>query len=146
MKTKKQIKNQRMNTMYLLITITVLFLGFGPGSVSLNANEQNEQIFKVVQEMPEYTGGENARMKFLANNIKYPELARKEAVSGKVYVGFVVEKDGSISNVKVIRGVGSGCDEESIRVIKAMPKWKPGKQKGKTVRVQFYLPIIFNLN
>ncbi len=108
--------------------------------------KQKGSVFVVVEEMPKYPGGVDAQVKFLTNNVKFPELARKEGVTGKVYVTFVIEKDGSVSNVRVIRGIGSGCDEEAIRVVKAMPKWIPGKQKGKTVRVQFNLPIVFNLN
>ena len=79
------------------------------------------------------------------NNIKYPEVARTSGITGTVYVQFVVEKDGSISDVKVVRGIGGGCDEEAVRVVKSMPRWKPGKQRGQPVRVYFTLPIEFKL-
>jgi protein TonB len=103
------------------------------------------QIFTVVEEQPTYPGGDEARIKYLQDNMKYPEEAKELGVQGKVYVTFVVEVDGSISDVKVLRGIGSGCDDEAIRVVKSMPKWVPGKQRGVPVRVQFNLPINFKL-
>ena len=103
------------------------------------------QIFAVVEAMPEYPGGDAARMKYLQDNIKYPNMARESGIQGTVYVTFVVERDGSVTDVKILRGIGGGCDEEAIRVIKTMPKWVPGKQRGKPVRVQFNMPIKFTL-
>ena len=82
----------------------------------------------------------------MGENIKYPEAAKKQGIQGTVYVSFVVEKDGTVSNVKLLKGIGGGCDEESIRIVKGMPKWKPGIQNGKTVRVLFNMPIYFKLN
>ena len=84
-------------------------------------------------------------MKYLSENIKYPEMAKQKNTQGKVLVTFVVEKNGSISDVKVAKGIGDGCDEEAVRVISAMPKWKPGMQNGKKVRVSFAIPISFRL-
>ena len=84
-------------------------------------------------------------MKYLSKNIRYPEQAKKENIQGRVYVTFVVEKDGSITNAKVLRSIGGGCDEEALRVVNAMPKWEPGKLQGTPVRVQFNLPIVFKL-
>jgi periplasmic protein TonB len=107
--------------------------------------KQEAEIFTVVEEQPGYPGGEEARVKFLQENIKYPEEAKELGIQGKVFVTFVVEPDGSISNVRVLRGIGGGCDEEAIRVVRAMPKWVPGKQRGVPVRVQFNLPIKFTL-
>ncbi len=106
---------------------------------------QEEKIFIVVEDQPSFPGGEKARMKYLANNIEYPQLARESGIQGTVYVTFVVEKDGSVTDVRVLRGIGGGCDEEAIEVVKNMPKWKPGKQRGKPVRVQFNMPIRFTL-
>jgi protein TonB len=103
------------------------------------------EIFTVVEEQPGYPGGEEARIAFLQTNIKYPEEAKELGIQGKVFVTFVVEVDGSITDVRVLRGIGGGCDEEAIRVIKSMPKWVPGKQRGVPVRVQFNLPIKFTL-
>ncbi|HNW90160.1 MAG TPA: TonB family protein [Bacteroidales bacterium] len=99
----------------------------------------------IVEEMPEFPGGEAARKKFLSENIKYPQIAREIGTQGPVYVNFVVEKNGSITGVKILRGIGSGCDEEALRVINAMPNWIPGRQNGKEVRVQINMPIHFKL-
>ncbi len=110
------------------------------------AEPDNDSIYQVVDEMPKFPGGEQAMMDFVAKNVKYPQEARDKEISGRVYVSFVVEKDGSVSNVKVVRGIGGGCDEEAARVIKGMPKWKSGMQKGKPVRVNYMMPIFFKLD
>ncbi len=103
------------------------------------------KIFKVVEKNPKFPGGDLARIKFFRDNIKYPGMAIETGIHGTVYVNFVVEPDGSISNISVGRGIGGGCDEEAVRVVKMMPKWKPGRQRGKAVRVSFNLPIHFKL-
>lgn len=105
-----------------------------------------DSLFTVVEVMPEYPGGTEAMMKFLAENIQYPEEARKKQVQGPVYVNFVVEKDGSVGEVKILKGIGNGCDDEAMRVVKMMPAWKPGTQRGQTVRVSFNLPVRFKLS
>ena len=102
-------------------------------------------VYSIVDEMPKFPDGEQAMMKYLADNIKYPKKAKDNNIEGRVFVNFVVEKDGSISEVKVLRGIGGGCDEEAVRVINSMPKWKPGKQEGKPVRVYYTIPIFFKL-
>ena len=104
-----------------------------------------EEIFTVVETMPGFPGGEVERIKFLQKNIKYPQMARESQIQGTVYVTFVVETDGRVTDVRVLRGIGGGCDEEAVRVIKMMPKWNAGKQRGKPVRVQFNMPIKFTL-
>jgi TonB family protein len=103
------------------------------------------QIFMVVEQMPEFPGGEEKLYKFLAENIHYPQMAKESGIQGRVFVTFVVERDGSVVDIRVLRGIGGGCDEEAIRVVKAMPKWIPGKQRGKPVRVQYNLPVKFTL-
>ena len=103
------------------------------------------EIFTVVEESPSFPGGDIARIKFLQQNIDYPTMARESGIQGTVYVTFVVEPDGKVSNVQILRGIGGGCDEEAVRVIKAMPRWNAGKQRGKPVRVQFNMPIKFTL-
>lgn len=103
------------------------------------------EIFIVVEEQPSFPGGEAARLKFFNNNIVYPALAKELSIMGTVYVGFVVEPDGSLSQVNVLRGIGGGCDEEALRVVNMMPPWNPGKQRGKAVRVRFNLPVRFIL-
>ena len=104
-----------------------------------------EEIFTFVEEYPEFLGGEKALYEYIKNNVNYSELAIKTNIEGTVYVEFVVEKDGSISDVKVLRGIGGGCDEEAVRVVNSMPKWKPGKQRGQPVRVYYTLPIDFKI-
>ena len=106
--------------------------------------EEEVEIFTVVEDAPEFPGGDKKRIEFLAENIKYPNEAREFGVQGTVYVGFVVEKDGSIRDPRVLRGIGGGCDEETLRAIRLMPKWKPGIQRGKPVRVRITLPVMFS--
>ena len=103
------------------------------------------EIFKVVEEMPEFPGGAAKMMEYIQKNIKYPMMARESDIQGRVFVNFVVEPNGEISNVEVLRGIGGGCDEEAVRVVKSMPNWKPGKQRGSAVRCAFTVPIIFKL-
>lgn len=104
-----------------------------------------EEILDIVEEEPEFPGGEEAMMKFLQTNIKYPPMAIQMGDQGKVYVRFVVEPDGSISNAEVARGVTTEIDREALRVVNTMPKWKPGKQRGRAVRVRIVVPIVFKL-
>ena len=98
-----------------------------------------------IEKSPEYPGGKQKLFEFLANNIKYPEEAKDLGIKGRVFAQFLVEKDGSLSNIEILRGIGYGCDKEVIRVIKLMPNWSPGMQKGKKVRVRFTLPVNFKL-
>lgn len=105
----------------------------------------NEEIFRVVETAPEFPGGVESLYKFMNDNIEYPRAAREIGATGTVYVTFVIEKDGSVSNVKILRGIGFGCDEEAVRVISLMPKWSPGMQRTKPVRVSFNMPIAFKL-
>jgi TonB family protein len=146
--------------------LAVLFL-FTAGTVSsLSAQDTKQQYEKQAQETkatpleqpseekpvfikaevtPEFPGGIEAMYKYMATNIKYPEEARKKGVQGRVFITFIIETDGSVSHIKILRGIGSGCDEEAVRVVSAMPKWSPGKEKGEAVRVQFNLPVMFSL-
>lgn len=133
--------------------------------VSLNAFAQNnsqiapeevrpvleapqEETFVIVEQMPEYPGGLTALMEYLSTNIKYPEECRKMGVEGKVFVKFIVDPQGNITNTQILRGIADGklLEKEALRVVQAMPKWKPGKQGGKPVSVYFTLPINFKLN
>lgn len=102
-------------------------------------------IFLIPEEMPEFPGGESALLYFLSQNVKYPSLASDNGIYGKVIVNFVVNKDGSISDAKILRGVDPSLDKEALRVVYSLPKWKPGKQGGKPVRVSFSVPINFVL-
>lgn len=118
---------------------------FAPEIIS-NKPDDPDEIYTVVEEPPRFPGKENARISFLTSNIRYPDSALKNGIQGVVFIYFVVEKDGSLSGVKVLKGTGDGCDEEAVRVVKLMPKWIPGRQRGKPVRVSFILPIKFSMN
>ena len=107
--------------------------------------EVTEEIFVVVENQPEFPGGNTAMMKFLSDNIKYPVIAQENGIQGRVICNFVVERDGSITDVQVVRGVDPSLDKEAVRVIQQMPRWKPGKQRGQAVRVRFTLPVVFRL-
>ncbi|MCF7741411.1 MAG: energy transducer TonB [Candidatus Marinimicrobia bacterium] len=108
-------------------------------------SDEKQKVFVVVEQQPRYPGGEKARKQYLAENIKYPEKAQEKGIEGTVYVSFIVEKDGSITNVRVLKGIGGGCNKEAISVVKDMPKWEPGKQRGEPVRVKFQMPLRFSL-
>lgn len=105
----------------------------------------DDEVFVVVEEQAEFPGGLDSMYAYIVKNLKYPELAKEKGIEGRVFVSFIIEKDGSISNVKILRGIGGGCEEAAVEMIKNMPKWKPGKQRGKPVRFQFTLPIKFEL-
>ena len=108
--------------------------------------EEEEVIFVVVESMPEFPGGQQALFKYLVENVKYPVIAQENGIQGRVICQFVVNKDGSIVDVVAVRSSGeASLDKEAIRVIKSMPKWKPGKQRGKPVRVKYTVPVNFRL-
>ena len=106
--------------------------------------EKNQQVFDVVEQMPEYPGGIQALFEYLQQNVKYPEDAKKQKIEGRVIATFVVETDGSINNVEVVKPAFPSLDAEAVRVLSAMPKWKPGMQSGKAVRVKYTVPINFS--
>ena len=129
----------------MILSLMALF-----GLTTVNAQktvvaEKNQQVFDVVEQMPEYPGGFQALFEYLGQNVKYPEDAEKQKVEGRVLANFVVETDGSISNVEVIKPAFPSLDAEAVRVLSAMPKWTPGMQSGKVVRVRFTVPINFSL-
>ena len=108
--------------------------------------EDGELFGRIVETMPLFRGGEQKLFEFLGNNLVYPKEAIEAGIEGKVFVEFYIEKDGTVCDAKVLRGIGYGCDEEALRVIGLMPKWSPGKQRGKAVRVRYTLPINFKLS
>jgi protein TonB len=108
--------------------------------------EDDEEFFMVVENMPEFPGGDLGLMKYIQKNVKYPAIAKEYNITGKVYVSFIVDRSGSVTNVKIVRGVDKNLDAEAMRVVKSLPKYKPGKQRGKAVRVMFTIPINFTLN
>ena len=107
--------------------------------------EEENKVFDVVEEQPSFPGGQSALMQWLSDNIKYPVIAAENGVQGRVIVQFVVSKTGSISDVKVVRGVDPSLDREAVRVVSQMPKWTPGRQNGTTVNVRYTLPVTFRL-
>lgn len=107
--------------------------------------EVADEIFTIVEEQPTPDGGMGAFYNFVKKNLKYPSQARRMGIEGKVFVQFVVDKDGTITDVQAIKGIGAGCDEEAVRVLKEHPKWKPGMQRGRPVRVRMVIPITFKL-
>ncbi|MBO5922089.1 MAG: energy transducer TonB [Bacteroidaceae bacterium] len=123
--------------------LIVFFMAFVSVNAYSQSKEQDDAVYSIVSEQPSFPGGMQEMMKFISENRKYPAEAKAKDIHGKVIVAFVVERDGSLSDVKIRRGIGYGCDEEAIRLIKSMPKWTPGKQNGKAVRVSFMLPVTF---
>lgn len=107
--------------------------------------EEEAEIFIIVEEMPSFKGGETALLKYLYSNIKYPAIAKENGIQGIIYVQFIVNEDGDITDVIVPRDIGGGCGDEAARVVNAMPKWNPGKQRGKAVKVKFGVPVRFKL-
>ena len=142
--------------------IEVMYVGYASGSIVVNdpqikydlrlqkdgsdASNTNDKTFDVVEQMPEFPGGQIAMLDFLSKNIRYPEEAHKAGIQGRVVATFVVEKDGSISNAKVMRSIDPLLDAEALRVISSMPNWIPGKQDGKPVAVKYTIPVTFKLN
>jgi len=108
--------------------------------------EDDDEFFMVVENMPIFPGGDLGLMKYIQKHVKYPAIAKEYNITGKVYVSFIVDKSGSVTNVKIVRGVDKNLDAEAVRVVKSLPKYKPGKQRGKSVRVMFTIPINFTLN
>ena len=113
-------------------------------SLSLTVLAQKKTPY--VEVMPEFTGAQTAWATYLQENMRYPTLAREKNIQGKVQLSFIVDIDGSLSEIKVLKGIGGGCDEEAIRVLKNSPQWKPGIQNGKPVRVSYTMPISFTLS
>lgn len=107
--------------------------------------EVADQIFTIVEDQPEPIGGLRAFYQYVGERLKYPNQARRMGIQGKVFVQFVVDKDGKLNDVEAIKGIGAGCDEEAVRVISGAPHWKPGKQRGRPVKVRMILPITFKL-
>ena len=156
----KQKTNSFAGYKYLLFVPLVITL-LAMNSTAMRANVQkkvvktnkitkksgaNDKVYVVVEQMPSFPGGDSALLKYLLANVKYPVPALKAQKQGRVMVRFTVEKDGAISDVKVARSVTPSLDAEAVRVVKAMPKWTPGKQDGQLVRVRYNVPVSFKLN
>ena len=137
MKTRKNV------SLKVALMMLVLLFSF---MTSTAQTKKNDMVFDVVEVMPQFPGGQIAMLQYLMKNIKYPEQAMKEGIQGRVTVRFIVEKDGSISDVKPVLSVHPLLNKEAVRVVESMPKWTPGKQNGKPVRVRFNVPVMFKLN
>ena len=137
MKTRKNV------SLKVALMMLVLLFSF---MTSTAQTKKNDMVFDVVEVMPQFPGGQIAMLQYIMKNIKYPEQAMKEGIQGRVAVSFIVEKDGSISNVRPVHSVHSLLNKEAVRVVESMPKWTPGKQNGKPVRVRFNVPVMFKLN
>ncbi len=129
----------------LLTLVPLLIILTAKAQLTDSARISNDKVFVSVEHVPEYSGGISQFYKFLAKNLRYPAAARENNTQGRVIVTMVVEKDGSLSQVKVARGIGDGCDEEAVRLVKLSAPWKPGVQNGRAVRVQYTLPVTFEL-
>ncbi len=130
------------------ITLSMLFILFFTRVPAQEAKSDpnKETVFMIVEQMPEFPGGEQALRDFIVKNVQYPEEAKKAGISGKVFVNFVIDENGKVIMCKVVRGVSPLLDQEALRVTKEMPDWTPGKQKGKAVKVSYTMPIAFVLN
>ena len=105
----------------------------------------NDQVYTVVEKQPSFPGGVSVLMKYIANNIQYPKEAQEKGLQGRVITAFIIRKDGSIDDIKVMRGIDPLLDKEALRVVQSMPKWEPGEQRGEAVSVRYILPIQFKL-
>lgn len=131
---------------YTRSIFALLFSLFSVVSFAQNTDTStNEEVFTLVEQQPDYPGGITAFYKAIANNMNYPEQARKMGIEGRVYVQFIVDKTGLVKDIKTIKRIGGGCDEEAERVIKLTGKWNPGTQRGKPVNVRMVMPINFKL-
>ena len=108
-------------------------------------DEEVDEIFTIVEDQPEFPGGMGAFYGYVSSRLKYPSQARRMGIEGRVFLEFIVDKDGSLTNVRSVKGIGAGCDEEAVRVMKTVPKFKPGKQRGRAVKVKMVMPIYFKL-
>lgn len=136
---------RRYTSVILLAVIVIIFFSCKASKESKIGVTDSDVVFVRVEQPAEFVGGADLLQAYLKENIVYPQKARENKIEGKVYVSFIVEKDGSLSNIKVLRDIGYGCGEEAVRVMKNMTKWKPGRQKGKPVRMQYVQPITFQL-
>ena len=129
----------------LLILLCLPMIGFGQETDIYFEEEDYNEVFIAVETMPVFPGGDLGLMKYIQKNVKYPPIAKEYNITGKVYVSYVVDKSGAVTNVKVVRGVDKNLDAEAVRVVKSFPKYKPGKQRGRAVRVLHTVPINFTL-
>lgn len=140
-----QIKKVSSWKLGMLSILSVVLFMASACSDSQKNEDQSGEVYTVVEELPQFPGGVEALFKYLASEIKYPKEAIEKGVEGQVSVQFVIERDGSISDVQAVKGIGAGCEDEAIRALQSAPSFKPGSQRGRTVRVRRVIPIIFQL-
>ena len=134
-----------MKTMYWITTL--LFISFiSPITGGAQEKQPEKQVYMIVEEMPEFPGGEKALREFIANSVRYPVVAQENGIQGRVYVSFTVDKTGTVTDAQVVRGVDPSLDQEALRVVNGLPKWVPGKQRGEAVDVRYTVPIQFALD
>ena len=145
-------KRQRLGKAAVVAGLSVGLLGASqvalaqtPDTLRIDTTVVEQEIFGLAEQMPAFQGGEKAMFEFVSENLVYPQEAIEAGIEGRVFVRFWINEDGSLSDFEVPRGIGYGCDEEAVRVIQSMPKWQPGKQMGKVVRVQYIVPVNFKL-
>ena len=145
-------KRQRMGKAAVVAGLSVGLLGASqvalaqtPDTLRMDTTVVEQEIFGLAEQMPAFRGGEKAMFEFISENLVYPQEAIEAGIEGRVFVRFWINEDGSLSDFEVPRGIGYGCDDEAVRVIQSMPKWQPGKQMGKVVRVQYIVPVNFKL-
>ncbi|MFY0688918.1 MAG: TonB family protein [Cyclobacteriaceae bacterium] len=141
---KRSLSKWKTGSLTALLTIT--FMVFACTEQPINAQEKEDEIFTFVEEWPEYPGGMDALYQYVSQEIKYPKAARTSGVEGQIWVQVIIEKDGRVSNVETVKGIGGGCDEEGERVLKSIEQFKPAKQRGKAVRIRMAFPIVFQIN
>ena len=139
----KAIKSTEESVQISTVSQDTVKVNYVPTEVSRKL--QGTAVFEVVEEMPEFPGGVDAMMEYLQKELRYPESAKEKGIQGRVTVQFIIDKEGNVTNSKVTRSVDKDMDAEAIRLVKAMPKWKPGKQRGKAVRVKYTVPVTFKL-
>jgi periplasmic protein TonB len=130
----------------LVILISMSLQAQSDSLVVPSAPDSSVEKFAIIEELPQFPGGEKELFKFVSTNLNYPDIASQQGIEGIVYVTFTVEKDGSVGDIEILRGIGGGCDEEALRVVSIMPAWKPGTQKGKPVSVRYNMPVRFSLS
>lgn len=145
--TNRMLNNLKLNARMkkLLLMSMAVFCLMTVSAQKTVVSQKSQKVFDVVEQMPEYPGGTAALYEYLMENVKYPEDAEKQKVEGRVIASFVVETDGSITDVNAVKQVFPSLDREAVRLLEAMPKWVPGKQNGKVVRVRYTVPVVFKL-
>lgn len=133
-----------MKNLLIILMCALPFVGFSQQLPEKDPSDEN--VFIAVEVMPEFPGGTSAMMDYIFKSLHYPSAALAAKITGRVFVSFIVNEKGKVTDVKVLRGIGAGCDEEAVRVIKEMPDWKPGMQDDKPVKVKYTLPVAFKLS